>query len=110
MGVRDMDEDCLYLNVFAPDIVSVFIYLLNKPVPRGIHFQNEGIAQKYPVMVYIHGGVTFTAKVIREELALESNFIQNGTKVESALRFQRDINRCLAQYDQVYKDFTKNAK
>ncbi|KAF7273692.1 hypothetical protein GWI33_013605 [Rhynchophorus ferrugineus] len=36
-GVRDMDEDCLYLNIFAPNI-------------------NDGVAEKYPVMVYIHGG------------------------------------------------------
>lgn len=31
LGIRDVDEDCLYLNVFTPDIVSirfvnVFIY------------------------------------------------------------------------------------
>ncbi|XP_038110075.1 cholinesterase isoform X1 [Culex quinquefasciatus] len=36
-GIRDMDEDCLYLNVFSPNTQS-------------------GIAQKYPVMIYIHGG------------------------------------------------------
>ncbi|CAH0562499.1 unnamed protein product [Brassicogethes aeneus] len=36
-GVRDMDEDCLYLNIYAPNM-------------------EEGIAQKYPIMFYIHGG------------------------------------------------------
>ncbi|XP_030746232.1 cholinesterase isoform X2 [Sitophilus oryzae] len=36
-GIRDMDEDCLYLNIFSPNV-------------------NEGAGQKYPVMVYIHGG------------------------------------------------------
>ena len=44
--------------------------------------------------------VTFTAKVIREGLALGRTlgnyFIQNDTNVERTLRFQRDINRCLA--------------
>lgn len=58
--------------------------------------------------------VTFTAKVIREGLALGrklgNHFIQNDTNVERALRFQRDINRCLAQYEEVYKDLTKNSK
>uniref|UniRef100_A0A1A9WVZ6 Carboxylesterase type B domain-containing protein n=1 Tax=Glossina brevipalpis TaxID=37001 RepID=A0A1A9WVZ6_9MUSC len=36
-GVNDMDEDCLYLNIFSPQT-------------------GAGVAQKYPVMVYIHGG------------------------------------------------------
>ncbi|XP_026472654.1 acetylcholinesterase-like [Ctenocephalides felis] len=36
-GIRDVDEDCLYLNVFSPNIAA-------------------GVAEKYPVMVYIHGG------------------------------------------------------
>lgn len=36
-GIRDMDEDCLYLNVYSPQT-------------------GAGVAQKYPVMIYIHGG------------------------------------------------------
>lgn len=36
-GIRDMDEDCLYLNVYSPKT-------------------GAGVAQKYPVMFYIHGG------------------------------------------------------
>ncbi|UYV72548.1 hypothetical protein LAZ67_9003644 [Cordylochernes scorpioides] len=55
-----------------------------------------------------------TAKVIREGLALGrklgNHFMQNDTNVERALRFQRDINRCLAQCEEVYKDLTKNSK
>ncbi|UYV68171.1 hypothetical protein LAZ67_5003240 [Cordylochernes scorpioides] len=58
--------------------------------------------------------VTFTAKVIREGLVLGrklgNHFMQNDTNVERALRFQRDINRSLAQYEEVYKDLTKNSK
>ncbi|KAI5636711.1 carboxylesterase family domain-containing protein [Phthorimaea operculella] len=37
-GIRDMDEDCLYLNIFSPNTEA------------------GATAQKYPVMVYIHGG------------------------------------------------------
>uniref|UniRef100_A0AAG5DBH6 Carboxylesterase type B domain-containing protein n=1 Tax=Anopheles atroparvus TaxID=41427 RepID=A0AAG5DBH6_ANOAO len=36
-GIRDMDEDCLYLNIFSPNTQA-------------------GVAQRYPVMIYIHGG------------------------------------------------------
>ncbi|XP_059481006.1 neuroligin-2 isoform X2 [Neocloeon triangulifer] len=36
-GIRDVDEDCLYLNVYSPTTAS-------------------GLAQPYPVMLYIHGG------------------------------------------------------
>ncbi|UYV66899.1 TTC14 [Cordylochernes scorpioides] len=58
--------------------------------------------------------VAFTAKVIREGLTLGrklgNHFMQNDTNVERALRFQPDINRCLAQYEEVYKDLTKNSK
>ncbi|XP_055902454.1 neuroligin-2 [Eupeodes corollae] len=36
-GINDMDEDCLYLNIFSPRT-------------------GAGVAQKYPVMVHIHGG------------------------------------------------------
>nr|XP_034834776.1 liver carboxylesterase 4 [Maniola hyperantus] len=37
-AIRDMDEDCLYLNIFSPNTEA------------------GATAQKYPVMVYIHGG------------------------------------------------------
>ncbi|XP_026669424.1 cholinesterase isoform X2 [Ceratina calcarata] len=36
-GIRNVDEDCLYLNIFTPYIGS-------------------GLAELYPVMFYIHGG------------------------------------------------------
>ncbi|XP_014480314.1 PREDICTED: acetylcholinesterase isoform X2 [Dinoponera quadriceps] len=36
-GIRDVDEDCLYLNIFTPNV-------------------GAGLANKYAVMFYIHGG------------------------------------------------------
>ncbi|XP_043284209.1 cholinesterase isoform X2 [Venturia canescens] len=36
-GIRDVDEDCLYLNIFTPNAQS-------------------GVGKRYPVMIYIHGG------------------------------------------------------
>ncbi|XP_012274823.1 cholinesterase isoform X2 [Orussus abietinus] len=36
-GIRDVDEDCLYLNIFTPN-------------------NTYGLAHPYPVMLYIHGG------------------------------------------------------
>ncbi|XP_014246706.1 neuroligin-4, X-linked [Cimex lectularius] len=36
-GVRDVHEDCLYLNIYTPNI-------------------DNGVSQPYPVMMYIHGG------------------------------------------------------
>lgn len=36
-GIREMDEDCLYLNIYSPSTAS-------------------GQARPYPVMFYIHGG------------------------------------------------------
>ncbi|RZC37209.1 neuroligin-4, Y-linked, partial [Asbolus verrucosus] len=37
-GIRDMDEDCLYLNIYKPLTTDA------------------EVGQKFPVMVYIHGG------------------------------------------------------
>lgn len=54
----------------------------------------------------------FTAKVVREGLAigrkLGNYFQEYDTNVERALKFQRDINKLLSQYEEVYKDMTKN--
>ncbi|KAG7196833.1 hypothetical protein KM043_017594 [Ampulex compressa] len=56
--------------------------------------------------------VAFTAKVIREGLELGrklgNHFLQNDPNVERALLFQRDINKRLTQYEEVYKDLIKN--
>nr|XP_012151876.1 PREDICTED: tigger transposable element-derived protein 1-like [Megachile rotundata] len=55
--------------------------------------------------------VAFTAKVIREGLELGrklgNHFLQNDPNVERALLFQRDINKRLTQYEEVYKDLIK---
>ena len=55
---------------------------------------------------------TFTAKVVRERLEigrkLGNYFQQNNPNVDRALRFQRKINECLRQYEEVYKDLAKN--
>ncbi|XP_066595537.1 cholinesterase isoform X2 [Prorops nasuta] len=37
-GIRDVDEDCLYLNIYSPNS------------------KTGAVAQRYPVMFYIHGG------------------------------------------------------
>lgn len=55
--------------------------------------------------------VAFTARVISVGLELGrklgNHFLQYDTNVERALRFQRDISKCLNQYEEVYKDLTK---
>ena len=54
----------------------------------------------------------FTAKFVRKGLAigkkLGNYFQQHDPNVERALRFQRAINESLNQYEEVYKDLTKN--
>ncbi|XP_067133889.1 tigger transposable element-derived protein 1-like [Centruroides vittatus] len=58
--------------------------------------------------------VAFTAKVVHEGLELGSKLgnhsVQNDSNVERAFRFQRNINHCLAQYNEIYKDLTRNQK
>uniref|UniRef100_T1HY07 Uncharacterized protein n=1 Tax=Rhodnius prolixus TaxID=13249 RepID=T1HY07_RHOPR len=49
--------------------------------------------------------VAFTAKVIREGLELGQKL---GNHFERALLFQRNINKCLTQYEELYEDLTKN--
>jgi len=55
---------------------------------------------------------TFTAKIVREGLAigrkLGNYFQEYDTNVERALKFQRDVNKILTQYEEVYKEMTKN--
>jgi neuroligin len=56
-GVRDMDEDCLYLNVFSPNVsFSLPRIDFDKFLTLFIEQTKSGLAQKYPVMIYIHGG------------------------------------------------------
>lgn len=55
----------------------------------------------------------FTAKKIREGLELGrklgSHFLQIDPNVERALQFQRNINKLLIQYEEDYKNLTRNA-
>ena len=47
----------------------------------------------------------FTAKIVREFLAmgrnLGNNFQKHDTNVERALKFQRDVNQLLSQYEEI---------
>jgi len=53
-----------------------------------------------------------TAKILPEGLTLGwklgNHFLQNDPNVEWVLRFHRDKNQCLAQYEDEYKNITKN--
>ncbi|XP_066251421.1 tigger transposable element-derived protein 1-like [Euwallacea similis] len=55
--------------------------------------------------------VAFTARVISVGLEmgkkLSNHFLQYDTNVERALRFQRDLSKCLNQYEEVYKNLAK---
>ena len=52
--------------------------------------------------------------MIRERLKFErkfgNHFLENDPNVERTLQFQRDINKCLAQYEQVRKDLNKSQR
>ena len=50
--------------------------------------------------------------IVREGLAigrnLGNNFQKHDTSVERALKFQRDVNQLLSQYEEVYEDMISN--
>ncbi|GFT13151.1 tigger transposable element-derived protein 1 [Nephila pilipes] len=54
----------------------------------------------------------FTAKVVREGLEqgrkLVNYFQQNDPHLDRALRFQRNMNECLNEYEELYNVLTKN--
>lgn len=57
-GVRDMDEDCLYLNIYTPKSdAGLLPYYSHYTFTKKINlFPLLGVPQKYPVMFHIHGG------------------------------------------------------
>lgn len=56
--MRDVDEDCLYLNIFSPNVSLLILKIICKEsINKSINLQiDSGLAQPYSVMLYIHGG------------------------------------------------------
>jgi neuroligin len=52
-----VDEDCLYLNVYSPTVSTQNTAKIKPIFINNFELQTaSGLAQPYPVMVYIHGG------------------------------------------------------
>ena len=56
--------------------------------------------------------VVLTAKNVREGLEfgrkMGNHFLQIDPNIERAVQFQRELNRVVAKYEEIYKDLTKN--